>query len=88
MQTAAPGMTSSGSEEEVGRLYPTPSDDAADTWRRFAAQHGVSITAIIEALAPELERLAGQERLPVFWRQLIDEARAYDAENRSREKPD
>lgn len=79
--------TFQGSDDEIGRLYPTPSDEGAETWRQFAAAHGVSITGIVEALATELRRLETLDDLPAFWRAVIDEARAHDAEGRSRETP-
>lgn len=71
-------------------MYPTPSDEAVDIWRAFAAAHGVSYTAIIEALADEFHRLEGtpEARLPVMWRQVLAAARAHDAEGRSRAQPD
>ncbi len=67
-------------------MYPTPSDDAVDTWRDFARTRGVSYTAIIEALADELRRFerTPTARLPVMWRQVLERAAAHDAESRDR----
>ena len=71
-----------------GRLYPTPSVEAADIWRAFADHHGVSYTAIIEALADDLERHmeTPSYKLPVLWREVVAKARAHDAASRSRRR--
>lgn len=72
----------------MGRLYPTPSDEAVDIWRAFASAHGVSYTAIIEALADELARLerTPEGRLPILWREVLAKARAHDAAGRDRSR--
>jgi len=42
--------------DDKGRkaLHAYVSDDAHDHWHGFAAEQGVSVSAILEALAPEL----------------------------------
>lgn len=69
-------------------MYPTPSDDAVDTWRDFARARGVSYTAIIEALADELRRYerTPTARLPAMWREVLARAAAHDAESRDRHR--
>lgn len=71
-------------------MYPTPSEEAVEIWKAFAAAYGVSYTAIIEALADELRRFerTPEAKLPVMWRQVVAAARAHDAANRSRSQPD
>ena len=69
-----------------GRLYPNNSEEAGRTWRAFASAHGVSYTGIIEALADEFRRIerTPRSRLPTLWRDVLDRARAHDAEGRPR----
>lgn len=67
-------------------LYANVSDEALDGWRLFARANGVSVTAMLEALGCRLAELDAPEvDLPALWRETIAEARAIDAERRSRE---
>lgn len=61
-------------------LHASVSDEARDGWQQFAAAHGVSVTALIEAIGI---RLADMEP-PGDWSAIIEEARAIDAERRRR----
>jgi hypothetical protein len=58
------------------------SDDARDLWTAFARFHGVSVSALLEACAPALTP-PGDELDPRMVA-VIAEARAIDAERRSR----
>lgn len=60
---------------QVGRLNAELSEEAHDAWRQFAAEHGVSVTALLEAMAWTL----GTVRIDV-----VERARAIDAERRAR----
>lgn len=55
------------------------SDEAHDQWQEFAATQGVSVSAILEALAPEFSGAADGE-----FDKLIKEARRIDARRRRR----
>ncbi len=71
-------------------LHAYVSDNAHDQWHGFAAEQGVSVSAILEALAPELitenhEPAEGEnlsERLDI----VIRAARRIDADRRRRRK--
>ncbi len=74
--------------EDAGRkaLHAYVSDDAHEQWHGFAAEQGVSVSAVLEALAPELD-LDGQpdttdlhERLTA----VVKAARRIDAQRRRR----
>jgi hypothetical protein len=76
--------------EDNGRkaLHAYVSDDAHDQWHGFAAEQGVSVSAILEALAPELnledETTNAQigERLDT----VVKAARRIDAQRRRRRR--
>ena len=61
-------------------LHAFVSDEAHDYWHDFAAEQGVSVSAILEALAPVLPELEdpGDE--------VVKAARKIDAERRRRRK--
>lgn len=61
------------------------SDDAHDAWRTFASQHGITMTALAEVLGHHFETL-DPHRLPRDLAARVEEARAYDAEQRSRQR--
>lgn len=63
------------------------SPEAHDAWHEFAAEHGVSVSGLLEAIANEwAERLAmGQPALPDEDR-LVRSARRVDAERRRRKR--
>jgi len=57
-------------------------DGAHDQWHEFAAEHGVSVSAMLEALAPELDHIAETNGTA----ELITTARKIDAKRRRRTK--
>ena len=69
-------------------LHAYVSDDAHDQWHGFAAEQGVSVSAILEALAPELD--VDSERAGDNMRQRLDDvvkaARKIDAQRRRRRR--
>lgn len=56
------------------------SEDARDAWKAYAEDHGVSLAALLEALANQLPGRNGRLDL----RAAVDEARAIDVEGRRR----
>ncbi len=69
-------------------LHAYVSDDAHDQWHGFAAEQGVSVSAILEALAPELltEDDEADEKLSERLDTVIKAARRIDAERRRRRR--
>ena len=67
-------------------LHAYVSDDAHDQWHGFAAEQGVSVSAILEALAPELdlESETDQAELGARLDGVIKSARKIDAQRRRR----
>lgn len=61
-------------------LHAFVSDEAHDHWHDFAAENGVSVSAILEALAPELDHIPGPSD------HVIKAARKVDAERRRRRR--
>lgn len=57
------------------------SDEARELLRDFGERHGVSVAALLEALA---RRLPVGEDLPGFLADAVEEARAIDVERRRR----
>lgn len=76
--------------EDNGRkaLHAYVSDDAHDQWHGFAAEQGVSVSAILEALAPELnlEDAQAQEQLTDRLDLVVKTARGVDAQRRRRRR--
>lgn len=69
-------------------LHAYVSDDAHDQWHGFAAEQGVSVSAILEALAPELdteERLDTGD-LATRLDGVVKTARKIDAQRRRRRR--
>lgn len=69
-------------------LHAYVSDDAHDQWHGFAAEQGVSVSAILEALAPELD-LEGDSSAENMSQRLADvvkAARKIDAQRRRRRR--
>lgn len=62
-------------------LHAYVTDRAHDQWHDFAAEQGVSVSAILEALAPELPQVDENETT-----KLITTARQIDAKRRRRRK--
>jgi hypothetical protein len=69
-------------------LHAYVSDDAHDHWHGFAAEQGVSVSAILEALAPELSLDApmSHEQLGARLNTVIKSARKIDAQRRRRRR--
>lgn len=69
-------------------LHAYVSDDAHDQWHGFAAEQGVSVSAILEALAPELDTEARAEPAELTERLegVIKSARKIDAQRRRRRR--
>lgn len=57
------------------------SDEARDLFREFAEANGVSVSALLEAIA---RRLPPPDRLTPHHTAVVEEARAIDAERRRR----
>lgn len=62
-------------------LHAYVTDGAHDQWHEFAAEQGVSVSAILEALAPELDQAATDGTT-----KLVTTARQIDAKRRRRRK--
>ena len=69
-------------------LHAYVSDDAHDHWHGFAAEQGVSVSAILEALAPELDLEASVSREEIGTRlnTVVKSARQIDAKRRRRRR--
>ncbi len=70
-------------------LHAYVSDDAHDQWHGFAAEQGVSVSAILEALAPQLlaeDEPTADEKLGDRLDTVIKAARRIDAERRRRRR--
>ncbi len=76
--------------EETGRkaLHAYVSDDAHDCWHNFASDQGVSVSAILEALAPELDfdSPLAHETLGARLNSIVRAARKIDATRRRRRR--
>lgn len=56
-------------------------DDARDLFTEFAALHGISVSALLEAIA---RRLPVTDELSAQQEEIVSEARAIDVERRRR----
>ncbi len=65
-------------------LHAYVSDDAHDAWHDFAAENGVTVSALLEALTPHLQTERGAATLESAWEDSIKAARAVDAARRRR----
>ncbi len=67
--------------EPLSRLNAELSDEAHDAWRAFAHAHGVSVTALLEAVG-----LALREQVPPSdaLEAVVESARLIDSERRER----
>ena len=77
--------------QDSGRkaLHAYVSDAAHDQWHGFAAVQGVSVSAILEALAPELDfdtQPTAAEPLAERLRLVVQSARQVDAQRRRRRR--
>lgn len=61
------------------------SNDAREGWHDFARSQGVSVTALAEAIGFAFTAL-DMDRIPARLRAAVEEARAIDAERRSRQR--
>ncbi|NNF53507.1 MAG: hypothetical protein HKN03_03590 [Acidimicrobiales bacterium] len=69
-------------------LHAYLSDDAHEQWHTFAAQEGVSVSAVLEALATELDFTADTSDAPMKERlsEVVAIARRTDATRRRRRR--
>lgn len=69
-------------------LHAYVSDGAHEQWHGFAAEQGVSVSAILEALAPELDRSAQSDPgdLDARLECVVKTARKIDAQRRRRRR--
>lgn len=58
--------------------------DAYDTWRSFCEAHGVSLTAVLEAIAFEMRQLLQEKDMEPVEAAIVDHARRIDAQRRAR----
>lgn len=76
--------------QEAGRkaLHAYVSDAAHDQWHAFAAEHGVSVSAVLEALATELHAEGRDASAPMSERLdgVVHTARRIDAQRRRRSR--
>ena len=76
--------------QDSGRkaLHAYVSDDAHEQWHGFAAEQGVSVSAILEALAPELDKTHDAEPSGLDARLdcVVKTARKIDAQRRRRRR--
>ena len=74
--------------QEQGRkaLHAYVSDVAHDRWHSFAAEQGVSVSAVLEAMAAELTAGAAEAQAPLSERldAVVRAARRIDAQRRRR----
>jgi hypothetical protein len=74
-------MAVSSNHSRRKALHAYLSDEAHETWHTVAADHGVSVSALLEALAAELPRVGTDADGPVG---IVRRARRVDAERRRR----
>jgi len=65
-------------------LHAYVSDDAHDAWHDFAAENGVTVSGLLESLAPHLQNQADDVSLKATFEDSIRSARAVDASRRRR----
>jgi len=65
-------------------LHAYVSDDAHDAWHDFAAENGVTVSGLLEALTPHLQATTSEATLQTAWEESIKSARAVDAARRRR----
>lgn len=75
-------------ENERKALHAYLSDDAHEKWHGFAAEQGVSVSAVLEALSSELDLRANTAAEPVKDRlqEVVIGARKIDALRRRRRR--
>lgn len=63
--------------------------DAYDAWREFCEVHGVSLTAVLEAIAFEMRQLLQKKEMEPVEAAIVEHARRIDAQRRARRpRPD
>ena len=76
--------------EDTGRkaLHAYVSDDAHDQWHGFAAEQGVSVSAVLEALAAELDLShdEAEHQMKDRLEGVVKTARQIDAKRRRRRR--
>lgn len=79
-------MTTATSQRKA--LHAYLSDDAHDKWHHFAAREGVSVSAVLEALAYELDPESSTAAAPLRDRlvEVVALARRTDASRRRRRR--
>lgn len=69
------------------QLHGYVSTEARDGWYRFAAAHGINVTALMEAIGADLARYSQpDQRLPTWLRHVVSEARAVASSRSSRRR--
>ena len=71
-------MTTSNHPNDRKALHAYVSDDAHDHWHDTCAAHGISVSALLEALAPELSDMLDADDV------LVKSARSVDVARRRR----
>lgn len=65
-------------------LHAYVTDDAHDAWHDFAANNGVTVSGLLEALTAHLNDEASADNQAVVWENAVKTARAVDAKRRRR----
>lgn len=65
-------------------LHAYVSDEAHEAWHDFAAESGVTVSGLLEALTTHLQPQAEAQTLQQVWEESIKSARAVDAKRRRR----
>lgn len=73
--------------DDRATLYASVSRESYTAWRDLAAEHGVTLAALVDALGPRLRETPGPD-LPQLFVGAIEEARAISAQRRSRRRPE
>lgn len=72
------------SPEQRRALHAYLSDDAHETWHAVAAELGVSVSALLEAMAIDLRRPASEQAMATRVDDVVRRARRIDADRRRR----
>lgn len=75
------GPAASGATTKRKALHAYLTDEAHETWHRVAAEHGVSVSALLEAMS---ERLGSGDEADPAMDPIVHRARQIDAERRRR----
>ncbi len=65
-------------------LHAYLSDDAHEAWHDFAAENGVTVSGLLEAMTPHLQPDADGSTMASAWATSVKQARAVDAQRRRR----